>query len=179
MTDSESHNKKVLDAGFKTGITLIREALLRIMRNVARTFVHLACINKEYIGFTGNTQTSYAAGIYLWGRLEEVAFQSDFTRAPVFRKLRKDEWKYLKAPYEGQARSIMGTVDVDDATGQMTSFLILQSTQMPQDSISVVVTTGTEYSQYLETAAHLDVLTKTYKQAAGVMLENIKTINLE
>ena len=39
---------------------------------------------------------------------------------------------------------------------------------------SVVMTTGTEYSEYLENVRNLNVLTDTFKSSKGIMLEELK-----
>lgn len=146
----------------------IENALFPRLRVAAKTMLEHAAQKKSYKGFTGNTQTSYSAGIYIRGVLREVAVQKTYGKPPVFRKIRKGERKRLRNPYEGKARTVRGTVDVNDLSGVSTSLEFLAGYKFPKGQSGIVVTTGTEYSLYIEVARRLNVLTATWNAAPGI-----------
>ena len=85
--------------------------------------------------------------------------------APVHAKIQNGQTVYLNNPYEGSPRSATGKVDiVYDLTGTETSFRILQGFSPSNKGLSIVMTTGTEYSTYLESVYHLNVLSNTAKE---------------
>ncbi len=132
---------------------------------------------KEYLGFTGNTQTSYSCGLYLDGVLSYYVNQKMWSRRPVRKKVPKGVRVYLKTPYEGHPRSVTGTADVDSSFGDETSFRFLQSYKsIPKKGFSIVMTTGTEYSVYIEQTHNLNVLTDTFQRAKSLLSKNLKPI---
>lgn len=103
-------------------------------------------------GFTGNTQTSYAYGIYRDGVIADICFIGDVKAPPVHVKVRKGESLYLEHPYEGLARGWpSGMAETVEDFGQETSARFLASYK-PSASygLSLVVCTGTEYSEWIE-----------------------------
>ena len=133
--------------------------------------------SKEFIGFTGNTQTSYSCGLYVDGRLSYYVSQDMWTKSPVRKKIPKGVTVYLKHPYEGMPRSVKGRVDVDNLYGKDSAFQFLKSFKdAPKKGFAIVMTTGTEYSVYIETAHKLNVLTETWQNAHTILLNNMKPI---
>jgi hypothetical protein len=83
-------------------------------------------------------------------------------QAPVHAKIQKGERVYLDNPYEGRPRAVTGKVDIRyDLSGMDTAFAILQGIGSPSKGISILMTTGTEYSTYLESVHNLNVLSDT------------------
>ena len=89
--------------------------------------------------------------------------------------LAKDETVYLNNPVEGEARSVKGTVDITTDYGEELSREVLAQ-QSPKGGTGMVVTTGTEYSQYLERVHGLDVLTDTYSEVANNARNDLQRI---
>ena len=172
------YNRKALDEGMKKARKLIYGHLYSIMRQNVATLLHKAALNREFQGFTGNTQTSYTGGIYVDGRLVEIIRESDYTQAPIMKKVQKGRSVYLKKPYEGSPRWMRAKVRVTNEYGQDAAIGFLQSYKgAPKKGIGIVITTGTEYSAYLETVRGLDVLTKTWEQTAEIILASMRPIN--
>lgn len=134
-------------------------------------------MSKEFRGFTGNTQTSYSCGLYVDGKLSYYVSQDMWTKKPVRKKIPKGVTVYLKHPYEGDSRSVTGRVDVDGLYGKDSAFQFLKSFKdAPNNGFAIVMTTGTEYSVYIETVHHLNVLTDTRQNASHILLNNMKPI---
>ena len=70
-------------------------------------------------------------------------------------------------------------MDVDGELGADSAADFLSSYRpFIKKGFSVVMTTGTEYSEYLENVRNLNVLTDTYKSANGIVLEELKPMKV-
>lgn len=168
-------NKKTIDAGMKEARRLMDDYLRAAIGRACVSLIDHALKEKGYQGFTGNTQTSYACGIYLDGHLQSVYASGDSMKRPVHVKIRKGERVYLSSPYEGQARAVTGRADVAGKYGEESAVKFLMSYKpFVKKGFSVAMTTGTEYSEYLENVRDLNVLTGTFKSSRGIMLEELK-----
>lgn len=136
------------------------------------TLLEDADTQRTYTSFTGNTLTSLAFGYYLEGNLSDVVFIN--REKAVHAKVKNGEWLYLEVPYEGKARKVQGKVDITDDYGFQTSQRFLES-YMPTGGNGIVITTGTEYSTFLETMYDMNVLSDTYLNAAQNSLNWMKT----
>ena len=170
-----SHNNaEILRKGLQKGYTQIVNYLYQQMFEMCERLLQEVPRHREYLGFTGNTQTSYACGLYVEGKLQGVVVQKNWNSPPVRRKVPFGQWVYLRNPYEGRPRSIKGVVPVDGMYGLETSMAFLKGYPARKDAIQIVMTTGTEYSVYLEAAAGLDVLTGTYEAAKTILAQGFK-----
>ena len=168
-------NRKAFDAGWKRAQRIINNYLYELVEHLCADLIDHALKEREYDGFTGNTQTSYACGIYHNGGLMGMVISGNSMKRPVRIKVRKGERVYLKNPYEGKARTVTGRVDVDGELGADSASDFLSSYKpFIKMGFSVVMTTGTEYSEYLENVRNLNVLTDTFKSSKGIMLEELK-----
>lgn len=166
-----ANNKAALDNGFKKAKQIIFDHLYKQCIKLCDALVNDALNNREFQSFTGNTITSFACGIYIDGKLDYMVASGEKMSAPVHAKVQKGQTVFLKNPYEGVSRSTTGKVDiVYDMTGMETSFRILQGMNPSNKGLSIIMTTGTEYSNYLESVYHLNVLTSTSKES------NIKSL---
>ena len=168
-------NAEILKKGWKKGLGIIEHAILNSLKQSAWELIRYQLKHKEYRGFTGNTQTSYACGIYIDGVLESVVTNLN-QKPPVRNKLHKGQFVYLKRPYEGESRWVRPVIETDGGKGSDTSLRFLQSLKPPKNKICFVMTTGTEYSEYLEDVRNLDTLTSSYLSAATIMSKNWKPI---
>lgn len=109
--------------------------------------------------FTGNTITSLAFGLYENNRLTDVIFVSG-VRPPVHRKIEEGDNLYLEEPYEGEDRAVKGEVLIYDDWGDETSIRTLEMVR-PKGGNGIVITTGTEYSTFLEKRKDANVLSNT------------------
>ena len=157
-----ANNKAALDRGFKKAKEIIFGHLYNQCIRFCDALVRDALSKEGFQSFTGNTITSFACGIYIDGALNYMVASGENMQAPVHAKVQKGERVYLENPYEGRARAVIGKVDiVHDMTGMDTSFRILQGFPVSTKGIAIVMTTGTEYSTYLENVYDLNVLSAT------------------
>lgn len=170
-------NAKTLENGFAKGLRMIEDVLFNSLANAADALLLRVATNRQFIGFTGNTQTSYAVGVYVNGKLEHVSVQRNWNMPPVRAKVRKGKVVFLGNPYEGKPRAVTGAVDIVDDFGLSLSLKQLEEYKAPKKGLALMMTTGTEYSVYIEQAMSLDVLTNTFKDAARIINQNWKKIS--
>lgn len=172
-------NAKTLREGFKKAQAAIEGYMQEKMVESAIKLLLEVAKQREFQGFTGNTQTSYTCGIYFDGRLIKggIIHQGVWTERPRRKKVQFGEYAYLKRPYEGRPRGVRGMVDItSDRWGQHTAEDFLKEHKAPRGSLALVMTTGTEYSEYIEEVHGLDVLTGTYLQAMKILSSTFKTM---
>ena len=128
---------------------------------------------RGWSSFTGNTITSLAFGLYEDNQLTDVVFVNG-VNPPVFRKIQKNETVFLDNPYEGEPRKVTGKVDIYDEWGDETSIKTLESVR-PKGGNGIVITTGTEYSTFLESKKDANVLSDTELYARAFGLEWMKS----
>lgn len=167
-------NAQILRDGLQKGYKQIIDYLFKQMYEFCERLLLEVPKHREFLGFTGNTQTSYACGIYVDGTLGGIVVQSNWNQPPVRKKIGSGQWVWLRNPYEGRTRSVRGKVRVTGDYGQTTSFQFLQSYKAKKNHIQIVMTTGTEYSEYLEVIGGLDVLTGTFEAAKTILAQGFK-----
>lgn len=173
--DVNAVNRKSIEKGMKKAQKLISNHVYGILVDTAEAYLKDMAQQKEFSGFTGNTQTSYSCGIYIDGQLTDVVVQTAFTRKPVRLKVPKGKWVRLKNPYEGEGRAVHGEVDVDGLYGKESAFAFLSSyKKVPKKGFSIVATTGTEYSEYIENVHNLNVMTLTWLNADKLFKSKLK-----
>ena len=171
-------NARTLENGLAKALTIIEDTIYNSLLDAAERLLIRVATNRQFIGFTGNTQTSYACGIYMYGRLVGMVYQNNWKDAPRRAKVRKGHVVYLSNPYEGNPRLVEGKVDTGEAYGIETSTKFLESyNKAPKKGFALVMTTGTEYSVYIEQAMSLDVLTNTYQNAAEIINRSWRKID--
>ena len=170
-------NAKTLENGFAKGLRMIEDVIFISLANAADDLLKRVATNRQFIGFTGNTQTSYAVGLYINGKLEHVAVQQNWKEPTRRMKVRKGQLVFLSNPYEGRPRAVRGQVDIEENHGLYLSLKQIQEYKAPRKGIALMMTTGTEYSLYIEQAMSLDVLTNTFKDAPRIIERNWKKID--
>lgn len=167
--------------GFKECRDKFNEIVVKHIENelihVCDMLVSDAKKSRGFMSFTGNTATSYSCGLYIKGELVYVAEAGDGMRKPIRRKVRKNELARLKKPYEGGERLVRGRVEVDGMYGQDSSMVFLSRYKAPQKGFCIVMTTGTEYSEYIEQVFNANVLTDTFNRSRKILFDNIKPID--
>lgn len=150
---------------------------LPMFENLANQLINDALIKREFLSFTGNTLTSYSCGLYFNNTLEYFISTSQDMRPPVRVKLANGEYVHLEEPYEGLPRNQRGLVPTDGKYGWESALEFLKNFKFSKNyPVALVMTTGTEYSEYLEEARGLNVLTDTYLHARQILSTNIKSI---
>lgn len=174
-----NYNLKTFDYGIKLARRMINNRLYAAIENSCLELIDHALKKREFDGFTGNTMTSYTCGIYLDGKLEGAVVAEDYMKPPIHIKIRKGQKVRLGKPYEGKARTVTGQVKVDSLYGAESAIKFLKSYKPHvKKGFSVVMTTGTEYSEYLENVRNLNVLTDTFQSAKGIVLEELKPMKV-
>ena len=168
------NNERILKDGLERGYNMIVNHLFGQMSVICSRLLLEVPKHREFLGFTGNTQTSYACGIYVDGRLEGIMTQDNWRAQPVRGKVPMGQWVWLRNPYEGRPRSVKGEVRITKPYGLQTSVDFLKSYRAAKNKVSIVMTTGTEYSELLEVVANLDVLTGTYEAAKTILAQGFK-----
>jgi hypothetical protein len=173
-------NIKTLKKGFALFDKAIEDYVIDTLTNSGELLLAAVARNRTYTGFTGNTQTSYACGIYAHGVLKNVVYQQNWSAPPVRMKVQKNQFVFLSRPYEGNPRGVRGAVDVDNNFGLATSLEFLRQYKgSVKNGWGFVITTGTEYSEFLETVYHMDVLTNTADEASYIILSNMRPMGSE
>lgn len=170
-------NSKVLEEGFSAALYQINSYYIASLCELCARILRQVEQNREFMGWSGNTQQSYMGAVYANGKLVRIINQKNWNRRALRKKLKNGEWGFLRNPYEGEARSVQGKVDTDGGYGKDTSLQFLYSyKRCPKNGYAIVITTGTEYSEYLEQALGLDVLTKTFTDAPIILQNGFKPI---
>lgn len=178
VKDMVTDNGKIFDEGIRKAREAVWDHLYNILRGNVITLLHKAAVNREFQGFTGNTQTSYMGGIYINGRLVEILHERDYTDPPRMKKIPGGKSVYLRNPYEGSPRYMRAKVDTSNEYGSETSEKFLRSYKpKSKKGLAICICTGTEYSDYLESVRGLDVLTNTWAQASKVLLSSMRPIS--
>lgn len=116
---------------------------------------------------TGNTVNSYAAGVYLNGRLVHIETSSGSIAHPLRRKLGKGQRFYAGSQrWDGEIQENTFTAQIG-SNGSMEaerSIAFLQSYK-PSDDWALVVCNGVEYATYQENEMNIDVLTSNFDYA--------------
>lgn len=171
-------NAQIFKEGLEKAYGLIVNHLLSQARDNCKRLLEEVQRHRTFQGFTGNTQLSYMGGLYYDGVLQGIIENGVWTGMPRYQKVRKGQVKYLADPFEGEARFVRGKVQTDHSFGQGTSINFLRNYHAPKRRICFVITTGTEYSEYIETVRNLDVLTGTYEAAKGILIDGFKPIQM-
>ena len=169
-------NPKSNSKAFKAGLKIAKEKIhFLLLRHLAEYGVELledAQFRATFQSFTGNTITSLAFGIYENTNLIDVIFISG-QKPPVHAKIKNGQTLFLSHPYEGEARAVRGKVDITDAWGDETSLRTLKAL-CPRGGNGIIVTTGTEYSVFLERTYDYNVLSETALFAKNNALSDAK-----
>ena len=166
--------KKILD-------NLTRERFLLALYQLGYVLIRDAEFQAEYRNLTGNTVTSLAFGLYVDGALSDVVTLDK--ESPLRAKLTKGDVLTNFVDYDGRLRKrFYADADTDGGYGYDTSLTFLKSYRIPKKyKYALVVTTGTEYSKYLENVLKLNVLSDTAIKAETdgykMFINSFKPIN--
>lgn len=169
-------NASLIDAGMDKAKTLIYDHISNLLMDVCeRSVVYAMAHHSGFMNFTGNTHTGYACGLYNDGNLVYASFSADKDKAPVRVKLTAGETAFLDPDYDGRPRKFTGKVETDGGFGKSYALKFLQSYKPKnKKGLSLCMTTGTEYSEYLEIVYHADVLTGTFEEIPRILFNTLK-----
>ena len=174
MTD----NEKLFDAGMDRAKKIIYNHLTDFLMNICEETVNYAMSHHSgFRNFTGNTHTGYACGVYVEGKLVGIVSSADKAKPPVRVKVTAGETAFLDPDYDGAARKFTGKIETDRGFGQHYAAKFLNAHKPPSDKgIAFAMTTGTEYSEYLEIVYHADVLTGTFSEIPKMLYNILKPL---
>ena len=172
-----SINREALKEAMKVVKTDVEGYFVERLMRVCDALVEDAVKSKEYRNLTGNTVTSYTCGLFVNGSLRYVSRSGDGMPSPVRMKLGKGEKHFFDPDYDGARRFATGTVETDGGYGSDSAMSFLQGYKTRRKGFAIVMTTGTEYSTYLEEEHDLNVLTDTFQRAREVLFNQVKTMN--
>lgn len=168
-------NAKVLEEGKKKMRNIIDEYLLDRITEIGIRLLQDGVVSAKYHNVTGNTLTSLAVGIYYRGGLSRIitAVVTQGLKNPTRPKLSRGDGigVIMVQSYEsGKFIPIKkyNLVDTNGEYGLTTSVNFLKAYKTPSDSIGLVMCTGTEYSNYLESKKGLNVLSDTFDYAESI-----------
>lgn len=173
-----SDNATLFDAGMAKASQIIYGHLYDILMNVCEAAVVYAMNNHQgFMNFTGNTHTGYGCAVYLDGNIEGMVLAIEKDKPPVRVKLAAGETAFLDPDYDGRTRKFTGVIETDRGLGYEYAMRFLES-HKPKHSkgIEFCMTTGTEYSEYLEAVYHADVLTGTFTEIPQLLYQSLKPL---
>ncbi|MEG1684577.1 MAG: hypothetical protein RR319_01330 [Bacteroides sp.] len=146
--------KEQFEAGIKKAMAIKQKVLLNGLRDLMEACVEYAYDNHTFSNLTFNTQDSYGGAVYFKGKM-------------------------YGNPYFLEQKASVGTIDMqvetDGQFGHEKSLDFLRSYK-PKSEFDICVTTGTEYSEFLERVRHLDTLTGAFEFAKDACLMSFKPI---
>ena len=154
-------NRQALIDGKKILDNLTRERFLLALYQLGYMLIRDAEFQAEYRNLTGNTVTSLAFGLYVDSVLSDVVTLDK--ESPLRTKLTKGDVLTNFVDYDGRLRKrFYADADTDGGYGYDTSLTFLKGYRIPKKwKYAIVVTTGTEYSEYLQNVLNLNVLQDT------------------
>lgn len=163
-------NEKAIRDGIKKANAMIEQRVYATLYRVGMYYLQHAIDNKTYNNLTGNTITSTSFGLYKDYKLVDVVFIS--MKEAIRTKLTKGEWVSNFLDYDGNVREYFkANIDTDAFYGKDFSQDFLYQFK-PTYPNSIVWTTGTEYSEYLE--QELNVLQATATDAKNTKEQMFK-----
>ncbi|MCC8038358.1 MAG: hypothetical protein LIP09_14260 [Bacteroidales bacterium] len=158
-------NSKLFDEGMKKARKIIEKHMWRELTRVTHSLaIGAARYYYEEGGpmMTGNTITSYTARFWHKGAEMATFSASEDWRKPIRTKLTEGEVFPAGATrYDGenQSYSYKAEVITDRDYGENTAFKFLSGATPSGATYIIRLTTGTEYSEWLENMRQIDVLT--------------------
>ena len=165
---------KQFDTLVDKAMPVIDENILLQMNNFGDDMVqNIIPIQRGFKNLTGNTITSFAYGTYINKVLKQVGMYNG--KAAIRVKLTKGE-VFTGIDYDGDYRKhFVAEIETDQGLGTNTSMKFLQG-YIPTGYYSIVFTTGTEYSEFLENRLHFNVLTDARTFSIQSFIRSFKPI---
>lgn len=149
---------------------IARHVLNVILIPAAKELIKDATQGRISIGhnMTGNTVNSYAAGVYVNGKLVWIETSSGSIPHPLRRKLGRGERFYAGSQrWDGdvQVGTFTAQVSTNGTMEAERSIAFLQSYKPSPNGWALVVCDGVEYATYQENELNIDVLTTNFDYA--------------
>ena len=169
MVDISKQLKSLMDKAYPK----ISNQILMQMESFAESMIdNIIPIQRGFKNLTGNTITSFSYGLYYKGSLQKIGSYNGKKAIRV--KLSRDEI-FEGIDYDGNKRRFTGVVDTDGSYGVNTAISFLKS-KSPSGEYSLIFTTGTEYSVYIENKMNKNVLTDAEIYSISSFINSFKPI---
>lgn len=147
--------------------------LSKRLLDVGYQLIEVAVKEKQFSGFTGNTQTSISVGVYMDGVLKAYQQGLKGQDGPRIRKIQRGKEVYLKNPYEGPPRAVTGKVNTTLEYGTESALKFLQGYKTKSSrGVSLVMIVGTEYAEFINIGP-LGPITSAYNAARNLVWKDI------
>lgn len=175
-------NTAALENGFNKATEIIRTRVIAGLRKEADKLALKAydTYKSPLMGFTGNTWTGTAVGVYDRGALVYYVSTKTIANMPsaVRSKLKLGKTYFLSKPYgyimdySSGNRTFTPYVDTDGGNSEQDAIKFLESNS-PNSKFAITVVNGSEYANYVENLMGGDVLIGTYHYA-----KNLRVVDL-
>lgn len=162
-------------AALRRGTRMAKNMIARHVLNVilvpaAKELINDATQGRIHLGhnLTGNTVNSYAAGVYVDGKLVWIETSSGSIPHPLRRKLGRGERFYAGSQrWDGeiQAHTFTAQAGSNGTMEAERSIAFLQSFRPSPKGWALVVCNGVEYATFQENQMGIDVLTANFDYA--------------
>ena len=179
------NNLAIFDKGIEKMNTMIFNQIIIALQKVAAKLLLHAELARTYHSLTGNTLTSYMVGIYVDDRLFNTmsVMDVDNLKSPTRNKITQGE-RYVVPWFEDYDTGRIVTVrrenliKTDEGYGADTSREFLHSFTPSTKGFSLVFTTGTEYSEFLQKVKGFNILTDTFIVTPDIALAELRSTKL-
>lgn len=135
------------------GLTKARQAIMKELANQLDSFggdiAYSVFEKKPYMGFTGNSQTSYTSQVWIDGVPFAEYCTGDFQRYPIHEKIELGEELFLEDPYEGDPRTVRGKADIEHSYSSQTIDAIRMQRQKVSKGVAMRMSVGVEYNDFI------------------------------
>ena len=167
-------NDKAIDKAYEYAIYAVIERSINALITYSTQLLIQKKKKKEYGNLTGNTIASLSFGVYLDNKLDSIYHYTSVGAIRV--KIAKGETVRNFIDYDGNLRScFQGDIANDGGYGVDTVERFFSS-HRPNKQNSIVIATGTEYSEFLENELKLNVLTETELLANATAFQSVKNL---
>lgn len=178
------NNLAIFDKGMRKLELLMQGQLISALEKIAARLLLHAELARTYHSLTGNTLTSYMVGLYADSKLFSTISITDVDnlKSPTRNKLTNGEG-FVKS-FEDYDTGRMVTVrrenliKTDEGYGKDTARNFLSSFTPSTRGYSLVFTTGTEYSEFLQKVKGFNILTDTFIVTPDIALAELRSTKL-
>lgn len=146
---SRDRNAQTIERGLNQARQLIKTRLANRLYTIGRKITENEVSHKEYLGFTGNAQTSYMSQVWVDGQLASEYNTGDYQPSPIREKVEHNKVVHLENPYEGEARSVMGKAEIQHPWATQTLDAIDRDKPDVENGLAIRFAVGVEYQDYI------------------------------
>jgi len=151
-------NGTIAREGLERGVGMIFSRLTQIMSEYSSKEVMEADDQREFFGFTGNTQTSYTAIVYRDGAVTHTASTSQrYPQPPVHAKIELGKSLFLAEPYEGEPRRRGGKANIMHPFAEQT-IAAIRKAPANEKGVTTRFALGVEYHNFLPGTDPLEIM---------------------